>query len=136
MANADLTTLAVGNDNEGRRRARLLEATIDCAEYGRASSDVVQLIPVKAGERVMHTRVVVETAEGATLTVDLGDGTYTYQTGVNGNAEGGNDLALNTTTVGVTAGKTYADDANLALTFNNAASTAVIKVQALIADFA
>ncbi len=144
MANADLTDQMIGNDNEGRRRVREVETVLDCATSPREANDVVNLFPVKAGQRVLHTRVVVETAEGAAVTLDVGDGAGAsgYQSAVNGNVVAATDMALaltegapNTVT-GYTGGKTYAADDTVDMVFSAAASAAKIKVQALIADFA
>lgn len=63
-------------------------ATWDAAENPADSADVVQVIDVPAGTFVEGLRVVVETAEGAVATADIGDATTgdQYLAGLNLNA--------------------------------------------------
>lgn len=96
------------------------------ASFG--SADTLTIFEVPKGTFVFGVYTDVTTAEGATLTVDIGDGDDAdgYQDGVNFNsvaqARGVNALAeaAPNTFVGYTNGKFYGADGAIIMTFNNA----------------
>ena len=83
----------------------LLEATIDFDSLDNfASGDTVQALAVMKGMRILGDELEVVTASDAatTATVDVGDGTNTYETGV--------DLKTLAITYGTTSGRYTAND--------------------------
>lgn len=141
MATIDKTMKQFGGTHAGARGAVVLSNTIDCKAQGVSALDVVKALAVGAGDLVLAVVAHVLTAEGATLTVNVGDGTDPdgYLAAVNGNVLGitGTKLALTeatpNTVAGYSGGKLYTEDDSIDLVFNNAASNAVIKVSALVA---
>lgn len=132
MATIDKTMKQFGGTHAGARGTVVLSNTIDCKAQGVSALDVVKALAIGAGDLVLAVVVHVLTAEGATLTVNVGDGADPdgFLAAVNGNA-----LAITgeAGTEGYTGGKLYTEDDSIDLVFNNAASNAVIKVSALVA---
>lgn len=93
------------------------------------TNDVFQLITVPAGAFVNKVHVKVETAEGATCTFDIGDGSTTdgYLDGVEGNALTETQSFTADTTEAYGAGKLYttADTIDLKLMTGTAANLIV-----------
>ena len=127
---------------ENAGRVHVLHCRVDCSEDNVANGDVVKLFEMHAGMRVIETIVDINTVEGGTLTVTLGDyldDTTTevdldgYEASMDANAD-----ASYSSLDGAAAyatGKMYRDStAMLGLLFNNAADTAIIDVYAIVAD--
>ena len=98
------------------------------------SADVLEVIKVPANTLVTHVALNVTTAEGGTLTVDVGDGDNPdgYLDGVNANA-----TAAYLTVAGTDAfeaGKFYTAADTIDIVINNAAATAVMKLTAVMVD--
>jgi hypothetical protein len=108
----------------------------------RSAADVLQLIDVPANTNVLAVGYVVETAEGGTLTFDLGDGDDVdgYVDGADGNAAGGgvSSLALTegapNTITGYSNGKYYSAADTIDMVVNNDADAAKITVVAFLMD--
>tara|TARA_R100000231_G_scaffold47840_2_gene40966 strand:- start:10696 stop:11151 length:456 start_codon:yes stop_codon:yes gene_type:complete len=98
------------------------------------SADILEVIKVPAQTLVTHVALEVTTAEGGTLTVDVGDGDNTdgYLDGVNANA-----TAAYLTVAGTDAyeaGKYYTAADTIDIVLNNAADAAVMKLTAVMVD--
>lgn len=122
----------------------VLDIKVDCSTDNVGSGDTVQLFNIKEGCYVQSVTVVPITAEGGTLTVDIGDyDSAGSVTDADGWIDGGD---LNATTVLTSApvlttgspctvapahglGKLYTADAIIAALFNNAADAAVFHVR-------
>ena len=99
-----------------------------------AAGDVLEVIKVPANTLVTHVALNVTTAEGGTLTVDVGDGDNPdgYLDGVNANA-----TAAYLTVAGTDAfeaGKFYTAADTIDIVTVNAADTAVMKLTAIMVD--
>ena len=99
-----------------------------------AAGDVLEVIKVPANTLVTHVALNVTTAEGGTLTVDVGDGDNPdgYLDGVNANA-----TAAYLTVAGTDAfeaGKFYTAADTIDIVLNNAADAAVMKLTAIMVD--
>ena len=100
-----------------------------------AATDVLEVIRVPANTLVTHVALNVTTAEGGTLTLDVGDGTDPdgFHDGVNGNAvaayinDAGGAEAL-------AHGKFYTAADTIDVTTVNAADTAVMTLTAVMVD--
>ena len=100
-----------------------------------AATDVLEVIRVPANTLVTHVALNVTTAEGGTLTIDVGDGTDPdgYLDGVNANTaaayitDGGSAAALG-------HGKFYTAADTIDVTTVNAADTAVMTLTAVMVD--
>jgi len=98
------------------------------------SADILEVIKVPAQTLVTHVALEVTTAEGGTLTVDVGDGDNPdgYIDGVNANA-----TAAYLTVAGTDAyeaGKFYTAADTIDIVLNNAADAAVMKLTAVMVD--
>jgi len=98
------------------------------------SADVLEVIRVPANTLVTNVALNVTTAEGGTLTVDVGDGDNPdgYLDGVNGNA-----TAAYLTVAGTDAfeaGKYYTAADTIDIVLNNAADAAVMTLTAVMVD--
>ncbi len=119
-----------------------LQAEIDCAENNVASGDIVKALAIPANTLVQDVIAVVETAEGDTLTLDVGDYLTADDTAVDadGYLDGtdGNTAAASKTsdtdTLGHFGGKFYTAASYIGVLFNNAASAAVIRIHAICVD--
>ena len=110
-----------------------MRTEVDCSKLNVASGDIVKLWGIPANTLVKNVIAQVATAEGGTLTIDVGDylaaddsvvDSDGYLDGVNGNA-----AAMNQVGGGSTAyanGKLYTADSYIGALFNNAADAAVI----------
>ena len=99
-----------------------------------AAADILEVIKVPANTLVTHVALNVTTAEGGTLTVDVGDGDNPdgYLDGVNANA-----TAAYLTVAGTDAfeaGKYYTAADTIDIVLNNAADAAVMKLTAVMVD--
>jgi hypothetical protein len=98
------------------------------------SADILEVIKVPAQTLVTHVALEVTTAEGGTLTVDVGDGDNPdgYLDGVNANA-----TAAYISVAGTDAfeqGKFYTAADTIDIVLNNAADAAVMKLTAVMVD--
>jgi len=106
------------------------------------AGDILQAINVPAKTLVLSAGIDVTTAEGATQTFDLGDGSDPdgYLDGVNGNAVAtyaptfALAEAAPNTLVGYATGKVYDAADTIDLVQVNACDTAVVRVWAVMAD--
>ncbi len=99
-----------------------------------AGGDVLEVIRVPANTLVTNVALNVTTAEGGTLTIDVGDGDNPdgYLDGVNGNA-----TAAYLTVAGTDAfeaGKFYTAADTIDVKINNAADAAVMTLTAVMVD--
>lgn len=102
-----------------------------------AAGDVLEVIPVPANTLVTSVVLNVTTAEGGTLTLDVGDGADPdgYLDGVNGNAVAAYSLAPSAgTPTGLADGKFYASADTIDVTTVNAADTAVMSLTVVMVD--
>lgn len=129
----------------------VLKHTLDCAEDNVSAAEKVFLFDIPAGTLVKDLAVEVETVEGGTLTIDVGDYSDTdtavdadgYIDGMNGNSLGASkasDLTLangaaigdaHTFSPAYWNGKYYRTAAIIAALFNNAADAAKIHFSAV-----
>ena len=98
------------------------------------SADILEVIRVPANTLVTNVALNVTTAEGGTLTIDVGDGDNPdgYLDGVNGNA-----TAAYLTVAGTDAfeaGKFYTAADTIDVKINNAADAAVMTLTAVMVD--
>jgi hypothetical protein len=77
-----------------------------------AANDVFELIKIPAGALVLTVAAKVTTVEGATCTVDIGDGATVggYISGLNGNTSANSQSFNATTTPTFGVGKLYTED--------------------------
>ena len=103
------------------------------------SGDVIEALPIPANTMVLAVGLDVSTAEGGTLTVDVGDGADPdgYLDGVDANAVAGyaTNAAAGTPT-GLAGGKYYNAADTIDVTTVNAADAAVMKLWAVVVDCA
>jgi hypothetical protein len=125
--------------------AKIAAARSAAGAAALASGDVLEVIPVPAKSLVMRVGYDVTTAEGATATFDLGDGSdadgYLNDVDLNSVASGVMALALTegtpNTIAGYSNGKYYSAADTIDVTLNNnAINVAVVRVWALVADCA
>jgi hypothetical protein len=138
---------------DGLTKVTRMEVTLDFAKIATArsaagatalaSGDVLEVIPVPAKSLVMRVGYDVTTAEGATATFDLGDGSdadgYLNDVDLNSVASGVMALALTegtpNTIAGYSNGKYYSAADTIDITLNNnAINVAVVRIWALVAD--
>jgi len=137
---------------EGTRAVTKIEVELDFAAIAVAraaagataltSGDVLEVIQLPAKSYVMAVGLDVTTAEGGTLTIDIGDGSAAdgYLDGVNANAVASyaSTLALTegapNTVTGYSAGKYYAAADTIDVKTVNAADAAVMRLWALVVD--
>lgn len=132
------------SSRERMQTAKVVTQTVDFSKYlsssaatvGAASTDTVEVMTIEAGWFVLGVRTKVLTAEGGTLTVDIGDSS---------DANGyGDDVNLNTTTDSFSfnatttpaygVGKYYSTADTLELLMNNTADTAVVQLELVYFD--
>ena len=118
--------------------------TVDTAVDNKAQNDVDQLFDVFPGDRVLAVDAKVETAEGGTLTFDVGDGSDVdgYIDGANGNSTGWNTNVLTATAstgatptitmTGYNAGKIYTATDTIDVKWLNAADAAKVRFRVTI----
>jgi hypothetical protein len=137
---------ALGNTTKGK--THVLKTEVDTSETNVADSGIVKLWEIPANTLVKEVIVNVTTAEGATLTLDVGDYLIADEAavdadgfidGANGNSaavtKSSDELAEDTTTLAYADGKYYADALNfIGVLFNDAAATAVIEFIAICVD--
>jgi len=123
--------------------AKIAAARTAAGATALASGDVLEVIPVPAKSLVMRVGYDVTTAEGATATFDLGDGSDTdgYLNDADLNAVGSGVMALTlasgtpNTVAGYSNGKYYSAADTIDVLLNNSSiDTAVVRIWALVAD--
>ena len=123
--------------------AKIAAARTAAGATALASGDVLEVIPVPAKALVMRVGYDVTTAEGATATFDLGDGSDTdgYLNDADLNAVGSGVMALTlasgtpNTVAGYSNGKYYSAANTIDVLLNNSSiDTAVVRIWALVAD--
>lgn len=144
MATVDKTVgQVVADRTAGARSEFMITNTIDCALFNQAQNDVSQMLSIAAGWLVRNVCIKVVTAEGATLTMNVGDGADVdgFLAGTNGNATGMSLSALaltegtpNTIT-GYMGGKFYSAADTIDIVWLNAATKAKVTITALVFDF-
>ena len=106
------------------------------------AGDILTVLSIPAKTKVLAAGIDVTTAEGGTLTLDLGDGSDAdgFLDGVDGNtaASYSNSLVLTeaapNTVLGYSNGKYYSAADTIDLVTVNAADTAVLTVWAVVVD--
>ena len=108
------------------------------------AGDVLEVIRIPAGTQVLAVGLNVTTAEGGTLTIDVGDGDAAdgWLDGVNANTAAGYSSSTvtisegtpNTISPAFAFGKYYAAEDTIDVKTVNAADTAVMTVWALVAN--
>jgi hypothetical protein len=128
---ADLTAGSSLTTYPGRAGlpAALLGNTLNTALNNQGAAAVANLIDLEAGMFVMLVSAKVITAEGGTLTIDVGDGSVTdrYLNGEDGNAAAGTIY----TSQNMTSGAVYSAADTLDVISNDAADAAIIRLRAL-----
>ena len=138
----------------GINKTSVLQVTLDFAAITTArvaasatalgANDVIEALAIPAKTMVLAVGIDVTTAEGATQTFDVGDGSDVdgFLDGVNGNAVASyaNSLVLAeaapNTVVGYSNGKYYSAADTIDIKTINAADTAVVRLWAVVADCA
>ena len=134
-------------------RTSVLKFLIDTKAVNIGSGDIVKLLEIPAKTKIVDVVAHVTTAEGGTLTIDIGDYLTAddtavdadgYLDGANGNsaaATKASTFALtegtpNTIAPAYTTGRYYpAANSWLGVLFNNAADAAVIDVSVELVDY-
>lgn len=128
--------------------AKIAAARLAASATALTSADVIEAIPLPAKSLVLSVGLDVTTAEGGTLTVDVGDGSDIdgYLDGVNANTAAsywsGNNLTVTPGTPNVVAGtpyaygmgKYYSAADTIDVVVNNAPDAAVMRLWALVLD--
>jgi len=135
----DITKLAVELDF-----AAITAARSAAGATALTAGDVLEVLQVPAGTQVLAVGLNVTTAEGGTLTVDVGDGDDPdgYLDGVDGNAVAGysssqvtiSEGTPNTISPALAFGKYYTDADTIDVKIVNAADAAVMTVWAVVAN--
>lgn len=143
---------SAGFHNAGLHKIHRVEVVLDFAKItaarlaagatALANGDIIEAIPLPAKSLVMRVGLDVTTAEGGTLTIDVGDGSDTdgYLDGVNANTVASycSALALTegapNTITGYSNGKYYSAADTIDVLTVNAADTAVVRLWALVVD--
>ncbi len=146
MATVDLTvggTSGAPAHNSGRLFTDFRE--LNFATTNRSSGDILQLFDIPAGAFVQFVAYQVVTAEGGTLTFDIGDTAVDadgFIDGANGNSTGYGCSAPFTlaeatpnTIVGYGNGKLFTSTDTIDMLLNNDADAAVIRVWCVWLDF-
>lgn len=139
---ATITTYEKGSLSAmtSQRRVGLMTNTLDCAVNNVANAAVLELLTMPAGSLVVAVVLKVETKEGGTLTVDVGDSDSAnrYFSGANlnsgtvpvyliGDAADGDDPTAIVTYF-------YAAANDIRVTFNNAADAAKFTLEVMYVD--
>jgi hypothetical protein len=128
--------------------AKITAARAAASATALANGDIIEAIPLPAKCLVMAVGLDVTTAEGGTLTIDVGDGSDTdgFLDGVNANTvasyQSGNNLTVTAGTPNAVAGtpyayalgKYYSAADTIDVVIVNAADVAVMRLWALVVD--
>ena len=143
---------SAGIPAKGLNRVSFIEVTLNWAtisskraaagQTALGAGDVLEVLSLPAKSYVMQAGLDVTTAEGATLTIDVGDGSDPdgYLDGVNANttASYATSLALTeaspNTVTGYSNGKYYSAADTIDVKTVNAADAAVMRLWALVVD--
>ena len=137
---------ALNNVDVGKKFSKRFK--IDTSDTNVASGEIVKLMEVPINLNIEDVIADVTTAEGGTLTIDIGDYLIAddsavdadgYHDGLNGNSvavtKTSDQLAEDTTAIAYAAGKYYnAHTAYIGILFNNAADAAILDVTILGTD--
>ncbi len=146
-------TAAAYVDN-GLHKVTVLEVTLDFAAItvaraaagatALAAGDVMEVLRIPAKSQVLNVGIDVTTAEGGTLTIDVGDGADAdgFLDGVNANTAASYSSstvtlvegAPNTLSPAFGFGKYYSAADTIDVTTVNAADVAVMRVWAIVVD--
>lgn len=144
MATDNLTDSHLPSTTSGPYPALMLRKVVDTGTDNKAQNDVDQLFDVYPGDVVLNVTAEVQTAEGGTLTFDVGDGSDVdgYIDGANGNSAGWNTLTAafaahtaNATSVAVAGywpGKIYTATDTIDVKWLNAADAAKVEFRAVV----
>lgn len=124
----------------------VLKYRMDTATTNVANGSVLKLFIIPADTLIKDVIAVVRTAEGTTLTIDVGDYVTSsdaavtadgWLDGINGNSAAATHSTSTAATYGAADGKYYSTNLNyIGVLFNNAAATAVIDIQVFCVDCA
>jgi hypothetical protein len=133
--------------SSGNYKTGVIEVTLDFAKIttdraaagatALGANDVIEALSIPAKTMVLAVGLDVTTAEGGTLTIDVGDATDGdgFLDGVNGNVAAGYASDANPTTpVGYGHGKYYSAADTIDIKTINATDTAVMRLWAVVAD--
>ena len=131
-----------GLPDNGRNQVSVISRTIDFSVDEAAQNDVFEVLYIPAKTLVLGVQYQVLTAEGGTLTFDIGDGDDVdgYIDGANGNTLGSGFTTLSLTAgtpdtvTGYSNGKYYAAADTIDIKLLNAADAAVITVTAVCVE--
>lgn len=144
MATDNLTETYKVSTTAGPYPAIVRTVTVNTATDTKAQNDIDQLFDVYPGDHVLNVSAQVVTAEGGTLTFDVGDGADVdgYIDGANGNSAGWNGqlhaatastgATPTITFTGYTGGKIYTTTDTIDVKWLNAADAAKVKFRAVI----
>ena len=109
-----------------------IENELDFSATNVASADVVEALKIPADCLITDVHVIVKTAEGGTLTFDVGDGADPngFDDAVDGNATAGSVTSSIKGTDAYGIGRAYTANDTIDLTMDNAADAASIVVVA------
>ena len=145
---------SAGFHNAGLHKVTRVEVTLDFAKIAAArtaaaaaalaSGDVLEIIPLPAKSLVLRVGYDVTTAEGASATFDLGDGSdtdgYLNDISLNSVASGISTVSLaegtpNTFPLPYAVGKYYSAADTIDMLINsNSVDAAVVRIWALVVD--
>jgi hypothetical protein len=148
MGTYDYTKGSGGANPYSGHKVSVVERVLDFAEIAAAraaasqaalaADDVLQVIPVKAGQFAQLALAEVITAEGETATLEVGDGADPngFLDAVNANATGQSaSLATTAYSVAVGGGKLYTADDTIDVALRTAAfNVAKIRLVAVVVD--
>lgn len=138
MATYDSTEAHKTSSSIGGAGVQVLRRRINTADNNRAQNDIDQLFDVSAGDFVLKAFANVQTAEGGTLTFDVGDGSDVdgYVDGQDGNTTGyaapifaataSTGATPTITMTGYTGGKLYTAADTVDVKWLNAADAAIV----------
>jgi hypothetical protein len=117
--------------------AAITTARSDAGLTALTAGDVLEVVKIPANTLVLGVALNVTTAEGGTLTIDVGDGADPdgYLDGVNANATAAYSLAPSAgTPTGYASGKFYTAEDTIDVVTVNAADTAVMSLTVVMVD--
>ena len=129
-----------------KRPLCIFERLLDCDTNNQAAGVIVDMIDIPANTFVLAVFAEIETAEGGTLTFDVGDSNAgdNYLNGANGNVTAGTRIcgdgstgsAALTASMTAIVSKHYTSADTITLTVVNAADTAKIRLKVLAQNIA
>ena len=140
MANYDLTVNQGGQPAEAGQRLIAFERIVKFADQNLAGTDTADIIDLPGNIKVVAARAKTMTAEGATLTFDVGISGVAADSlidGANGNSAGNEHQSGDGTNDKLLAADGYkvpSSGATVRVTANNAAASAVVRIQVTAFD--